>query len=182
MVAAVVKEQSGGGGGALVTQAVKFQRTVEYIREVAAIHGPFDGIGGFSEGAATVHTLLRMQAAGVDVGLGGVRFCIAFSPWISPMATSEADPPSTASQTTATPCDCSAGDDLWPQGRLHPLRLPLLITIGSKDLAIFQEAKPMFASEFEQARAINPSPRFPFSRLAYHPRCCLLYAHAGELK
>jgi len=104
-----------------------WQRTVEYLRGFIATHGPFDGIGGFSEGGAASHSLLRMQAEGVDLGLSGLRFCLAFSPWISPVN------------------DRMVG--------YQPLRLPLLLTLGKRDLPIFTQAHPEYAAEFDDVIA-----------------------------
>ena len=74
-IAAITKEQ-----GSDESAPQKWEETVNYLRDIIAKYGPFDGIGGFSEGAATAHNLLRMQQAGIDVGLSGVKFCLAMSP------------------------------------------------------------------------------------------------------
>ena len=120
IVRSLVKEQGGDMGSQMSTD--KWQSTVEYLRGVIAAHGPFDGIGGFSEGAATAHNLLCMQAAGIDVGLSNVKFCLALSPWISPMM--------------------EMGSTL--------LKVPLLVTSGSRDIDMFQEAHPIYAADFSQ--------------------------------
>jgi len=101
------------------------QATIAYIRELVVTYGPFDGIAGFSEGAATMHEMLCLQASGVDVGLGGIRFCIAMSPWISPH------------RTTKLPA---------------PLRVELLSTQGRKDSRVFQDSLPLFEVDFARVQ------------------------------
>ena len=103
--------------------------TIEYLRDFIAAYGPFDGIGGFSEGAATAHILLHMQHTGIEMGLGSVRFCLALSPWISPRG----GPASRALPAT--------------DARL-PVRL--LLTVGRRDLEMFQEAAPLFERDFSE--------------------------------
>ena len=110
----VVKERGG------VSSPQMWEQTVQYLQRVIREHGPFDGIGGFSEGAATAHNLLCLQASGVDVGLGGIKLCLAFSPWISPMTT-----------------------DL-----LDKLDVRLLLTSGREDSIMFHHALPRYASYF----------------------------------
>ena len=104
------------------------QATIAYIRELVVTYGPFDGIAGFSEGAATMHELLCLQASGVDVGLGGIRFCIGMSPWISPH------------RTTKLP---------------GPLRVEVLSTQGRKDSRVFQDSLPLFEADFARVQRVE---------------------------
>ena len=108
------------------------QATIAYIRELVVTYGPFDGIAGFSEGAATMHELLCLQASGVDVGLGGIRFCIAMSPWISPH------------RTTKLPA---------------PLRVELLSTQGRKDSRMFKDSLPLFEADFARVQRFEHNGR-----------------------
>ena len=101
------------------------QATIAYIRELVVTHGPFDGIAGFSEGAATMHEMLCLQASGVDVGLGGIKFCIAMSPWISPH------------RATKLPA---------------PLAVELLSTHGREDSRVFQDSLPLFEADFTRVQ------------------------------
>ena len=110
----IIKEQ-----GSTSSSPEMWAETVEYLRGIIAAYGPFDAIGGFSEGAATAHNLLQLQASGVDVGLGGVKLCLAFSPWISPL--SEVS---------------------------HRLTPRLLLTSGRQDLAWFHHACSLFMEDF----------------------------------
>jgi len=114
VVSGAIKEQGGDA-------EARWANTVRFVQSVNLTQGPFDGIAGFSEGAATVHNLLLLQAAGTDVGLASVRFCIAMSPWISPMI-GEAD--------------------------RAKLDVPLLLTQGARDLDIFKDSAPVYASDF----------------------------------
>jgi len=118
-VKTVVKEQGSDIGAEAVAQ--RWQCTVDYLRGVIAAAGPFDGIAGFSEGAATAHNLLCMQASGVDVGLSSVKFVIALSPWISPML----------------------------EGTSARIQLPLLLSLGRADLEMC-ESGPIFAADFAE--------------------------------
>jgi aryl carrier-like protein len=101
----------------------RWNDTVEYLRDIIATYGPFHGIGGFSEGAATAHNLLCMQQAGIDLGLGNVKFCLAMSPWISPMNEYEGH---------------------------AKFDIPLLITSGKKDLPGFKAGFDTYSAEFAE--------------------------------
>ena len=101
------------------------QATIAYIHELVVTYGPFDGIAGFSEGAATMHEMMCLQASGVDVGLGGIKFCIAMSPWISPH------------RATKLPA---------------PLAVQLLSTHGRKDSRMFQDSLPLFEADFTRVQ------------------------------
>ena len=68
---------------------------------------------------------LCLQASGVDVGLGGIRFCIAMSPWISPH------------RITKLPA---------------PLRVELLSTQGRKDSRMFHDSLPLFEADFARVQ------------------------------
>ena len=93
-------------------QLSDWQRTLAYVRALVEQHGPFDGIAGFSEGAAAAYHLLCLQRSGAaELGLGAVRFMIGMSPWRSPVHLD--DPP--------------------------PLHIPLLATIGADDVHMFRE-------------------------------------------
>ena len=67
-----------------------------------------------------------MQQAGIDVGLSGVKFCLAMSPWISPM--------------TDLPLDA---------GKLD---VSLLITGGKRDSEAFQRGFKSYRDEFKYSR------------------------------
>jgi len=96
-----------------------WQQTKTYIRSIARTHGPFDGIAGFSEGAAAAYHLLCLQRQGEDVGLAEVGFFLGFSPWISPL---HADP--------------------------APLSIPFLATAGRNDHDMFLSQLPTFRIAF----------------------------------
>ena len=102
-----------------------WQRTITYVRALVQRHGPFDGIAGFSEGAAAAYHLLCLQRSGAaELGLSGVRFMIGMSPWRSPLHLD--DPP--------------------------PLHLPLLATVGADDAHMFREQLAHFE---EVCRAVG---------------------------
>jgi acyl transferase domain-containing protein/3-hydroxy-3-methylglutaryl CoA synthase/enoyl-CoA hydratase/carnithine racemase/NAD(P)-dependent dehydrogenase (short-subunit alcohol dehydrogenase family)/acyl carrier protein len=68
-----------------------FSQSLEFLEQVVDAYGPFDGIAGLSEGAATAFVMLRLQAAfeegrreGRDMGLGNLKFFINFSGAPSP--------------------------------------------------------------------------------------------------
>jgi len=114
----IVKEQGGHGS------PEKWKQTVKYLADIIATYGPFDGIGGFSEGAAVAHSLLCLQGAGTDIGLGSVRFCLALSPWVTPMI------------------------DHAPDQAKFDHRL--LLTFGLRDLDMFHHAAALYTADFER--------------------------------
>lgn len=76
------------GSAASFNSTASWSVTTEYIKRVAKRFGPFDGVVGFCEGAATAHAMLCLQQTGIDVGLDSVRFFIGMAPWVSPLCTS----------------------------------------------------------------------------------------------
>jgi thioesterase domain-containing protein len=110
----IINEQGGS------SSPHKWDETIEYLRSVIAAHGPFDAIGGFSEGAATAHNLLSLQASGIDLGLRNVRLCLGFSPWISPFS----------------------------EEQLDPLAPRLLLTSGRQDQDWFHYARRLYVADF----------------------------------
>ncbi len=102
--------------------------TLDYVRELARRHGPFDGIAGFCEGAAVASVALHLQARGQDLGLGSVRFFIAMAPWRSPV---------------------HEHDGMFQSA--PPLRLPMLQIVGDNDMDVFLGAAPHFHRDFAGA-------------------------------
>ena len=149
---AVIKEH-----GAFSTE--RWEQTIEYLKQVIEAHGPFDGVGGFSEGAATAHALLRLQHAGINVGLGSVRFCLALSPWTSPAADARRQLP-----------------------LAKPLPVRLLLTLGRRDLEMFQEAAPVFEQEFASARRYEHDGEHVYPLVSAQLRdLCFEFARSGGM-
>ena len=102
----------------------QWDETLSYIREIAYLHGPFDGIAGFCEGASVASVALHMQAQGLD----SVRFFVAMSPWRSPL---------------------HQLDGLFKPEQ--PLLLPMLQIVGENDMPVFLAAAPYFFKDFAKA-------------------------------
>lgn len=102
-------------------------RVLRYLRSVAEAHGPFAGVAGFGEGAATVSAALHRQALGIDVGLGDVRFFIAMSAWRSP-----------------------AHERAGVFEKPRPIDVPVLQTLGEREPDVFQAAAPVFGRDFRR--------------------------------
>ena len=93
--------------------------SIQYLCHIVAQHGPFDGVIGFCEGTAVLHSMLHLQQEGQDVGLGSVKFFVAMAPWMSPRA---------------------------PGKTLH---VPTLLCGGFKDLPIFHHHYQSFKSHMK---------------------------------
>lgn len=100
---------------------------LRYLRSVAEAHGPFAGVAGFGEGAATASAALHHQALGIDVGLGDVRFFIAMSAWRSP-----------------------AHERAGVFEKTRPIDVPVLQTLGEREMDVFQAAAPVFGRDFRK--------------------------------
>jgi cation diffusion facilitator CzcD-associated flavoprotein CzcO/NAD(P)-dependent dehydrogenase (short-subunit alcohol dehydrogenase family) len=100
---------------------------LRYLRSVAEAHGPFAGVAGFGEGAATASAALHRQTLGIDVGLGDVRFFIAMSAWRSP-----------------------AHERAGVFEKTRPIDVPLLQTLGEREVDVFQAAAPVFGRDFRR--------------------------------
>ena len=103
-----------------------WRETVAYVRAIAQTHGPFDGIAGFSEGAAAAYHLLCLQHGGEDVGLESVRFFVGMSPWMSPLHTAPT-----------------------------PLSIPFLATAGRNDHHMFTSQLPAFQEAFGEQMLVH---------------------------
>ena len=101
--------------------------TLQYLRSVAEDHGPFAGVAGFCEGAAVLSAALHCQALGRDVGLGDVRFFVAMSAWRSPVH-----------------------DRAGIFEKSRPIDIPVLQTLGEKEVSVFQAAAPVFGRDFRR--------------------------------
>uniref|UniRef100_UPI00397D78F2 phosphopantetheine-binding protein n=1 Tax=Amycolatopsis sp. lyj-90 TaxID=2789285 RepID=UPI00397D78F2 len=101
--------------------------TMRYVKQLATDYGPFSGIAGFCEGAAVASAALHTQSSGRDVGLAQVDFFIAMSPWRSPVHEHEG---------------------VFEKPR--PIEVPVLQTVGEKDMDVFLAAAPIFGRDFEK--------------------------------
>ena len=64
-------------------QMASFQRTLEYLKEICIQYGPFDGIAGMCEGAATAGLFIRqLELGNINIPNNQFKFLISLSGWI----------------------------------------------------------------------------------------------------
>ncbi|ENZ5483106.1 MULTISPECIES: SDR family NAD(P)-dependent oxidoreductase [Serratia] len=105
-----------------------WRSTLTYVRELTQNYGPFEGIAGFCEGAAVASVALHLQHLGEDLGLKGIKFFIAMSPWRSPI---------------------HERDGLF--NKVGGLQLPMLQIVGDNDMPVFLAEAPHFKRGYEGA-------------------------------
>jgi hypothetical protein len=112
----------------------QWEKTLEYVKEIAEYYGPFDGIAGFCEGATVASVVLHLQARNENYGLHSAQFFIAMSPWRSPLHEQEG---------------------LFQSQ--EPLQIPMLQIVGENDMEVFLAAAPHFLKDFAKATEFRHS-------------------------